>query len=208
MCFDNKVNKLLYTIRNIGRLPNVGEFFFEDKTDQREFYDELKRKCIDENDLLEDDIKRLTAYQLIKNVLSEYKVSDEESEIKVELFRKRLEDIKKQEADQREASRFIKLMILEEIRAEEEEKLKKEQLKLEKKRLRQEAKRKKKEDKLLEEIKDNSLNILEKKSLEIVKLYLTDDGKVLDKEQLIDTLCKMWYPEDYKKEKGIQKVIK
>ena len=41
MCFDNKVNSILYVVRNIGRLPEEDEFFFEDGEDERVFFDKL-----------------------------------------------------------------------------------------------------------------------------------------------------------------------
>ena len=93
MCFDNKVNDLLYVIRNIGRLPEEEEFYFEDGEDERVFFDNLTFMNIINSEELETKPKYKVGYKLILNVLDEFKIEgcDELKELITERFKTKIE---------------------------------------------------------------------------------------------------------------------
>lgn len=93
MCFDNKVNELLYVIRNICRLPEEEEFYFEDGEDERAFFDNLEFINIINSEELEKKPVYKIGYELILEILDEYKIEDNEQlkELVVERFKTKLE---------------------------------------------------------------------------------------------------------------------
>ena len=93
MCFDNKVNELLYVIRNICRLPEEEEFYFEDGEDERAFFDNLEFINIINSEELEKKPVYKIGYELILEILDEYKIGDNEQlkELVVERFKTKLE---------------------------------------------------------------------------------------------------------------------
>ena len=93
MCFDNKVNDLLYVIRNIGRLPEEEEFYFEDGEDERVFFDNLAFMNIINSEEIEKKPAYKVGYKLILNILDEFKIEgcEELKELITERFKTKLE---------------------------------------------------------------------------------------------------------------------
>lgn len=199
MCFDNKVNYLLYTIRNIGRLPRIGELKFADGIDQRTFYDNILKKI----DKKVSDDSLINGYKLINETLYEFYISEEESDKRVAEFIKKVEDLRKKEEEIKETSEYVEFRLkndevikrAEEIKMEQEKKKLKEHMILEAKR-----------EECMKEFK-RGLRDNEKCALELVKLYI-NNGYQSDVDQLITEVCKIIFPNTNALENGNQKVIK